>query len=189
MNILNIDMLNLSYLPAGRTIKHHGGNKMLIKSSITLGMGLLLALMMLLTTGCPQLDQGTPPDPIDYANAVITLERTPCYGPCPVYDVTIYGDGTVVYEGYSNVAVTGTQTTQISPNDVKNLVDEFFAIDFFSLEDEYTANITDLPETYTSITVNGETKRIRDYSGAPWELMNLEHTIDLVAGTAQWVVG
>jgi len=30
---------------------------------------------------------------------IITLERTPCYGYCPVYKVTILSDGTVRYFG------------------------------------------------------------------------------------------
>ena len=32
-------------------------------------------------------------------DTVITLERTACFGTCPIYTITIYGDGRVVYDG------------------------------------------------------------------------------------------
>ena len=61
----------------------------------------------------------------EYKEVVITLERTLCYGLCPNYKLTIFGDGKVVYEGKNFVKVTGIQTAQISQNKVKELVDEF----------------------------------------------------------------
>ncbi len=46
---------------------------------------------------------------------VITLERTACFGACPVYTLSIYADGTVVYNGERFVDVEGEQTTQHRP--------------------------------------------------------------------------
>ena len=123
----------------------------------------------------------------DYLNAVITLQRTGCFGTCPIYTVTIYGDGRVVYNGGGYVLVAGMQTSQISEYDVRGLIDEFFRIDYFSLQDEYTAGITDLPWTITSITIDGKTKEIRDYYGSPQTLRDLESRIDQVANTKIWV--
>jgi hypothetical protein len=48
-------------------------------------------------------------------DAVITLERTVCYGTCPSYKVTLTGDGTVVYEGQNFVRVQGRQEKKIHP--------------------------------------------------------------------------
>ena len=38
---------------------------------------------------------------------VITLERTACFGVCPVYKLTIYGDGRVLYDGIRFVRTEG----------------------------------------------------------------------------------
>ena len=123
----------------------------------------------------------------DYSTAIITLERTACFGTCPIYSLTISGDGKVVYTGENYVTVTSTQTGQISPVTFKELVDEFYKINYFSLQDEYTANITDMPTTITSLTINGKTKKIEDYFNAPEELKKLEQKIDEVANSKQWV--
>ncbi|MAS38008.1 MAG: hypothetical protein CL610_28695 [Anaerolineaceae bacterium] len=124
------------------------------------------------------------------ASPVITLERTPCFGSCPVYTVTIYDDGTVVYNGGNFVEVTGEQTTTIEPEVVEQLVAGFEAAGYFEWADEYTEmTVTDLPTITTSVTRDGETKQITRYAGdssAPLALPYLEQWIDLMGRTQQW---
>ena len=106
-------------------------------------------------------------------NAVITIERTVCFGSCPDYALTIYGNGTVNYEGRNFVAVTGKRTAGISPGNVRELVNTFCDIHYFSLRDKYMDQVTDLPTTTTSISVDGRFKKIVDYYGPPEELKQL----------------
>jgi len=121
---------------------------------------------------------------------VVTLERGACFGTCPIYKVTIYTDGTVVYEGERFVETEGTHTTTIEPEVVQQLIEGFEAAGYFDWEDEYTEmNVTDLPTIITSVTRDGETKRITRYTGdsnAPIELPYLESWIDMAAYTSQW---
>ena len=133
----------------------------------------------------PKLIQ--PPKPTGYKDVIITLERTSCYGICPDYKLTMYGDGRVVYEGKRFVKVTGTQTAQISQDKVEEIVNEFYQTDYFSLRDEYTASITDLPTTVTSISIDGKTKKVVDYYGAPEKLNELENKIDEITNSKSWV--
>jgi hypothetical protein len=120
----------------------------------------------------------------------VTLERTACFGACPIYKVTLYTDGTVVYEGERFVTTEGTQTTKIEPAVVQQLVEGFEAAGYFEWDDEYTQmTITDQPSVITSVTRDGETKQITRYAGdssAPMELPYLEAWIDLAAYTGQW---
>ena len=122
--------------------------------------------------------------------AVVTLERQPCFGACPVYSVTIYDDGTVVYNGERFVDVEGEQTTNIGADAVDELVATFEEAGYFEWEDEYTEyTVTDLPYVITSVTRDGETKRINRYTGdssAPVLLPYLEYWVDMVVNTAQW---
>jgi hypothetical protein len=146
-----------------------------------------LAIVMWLSLSCSWAGITRTPRPIDYESAVITLERTACFGTCPVYKLTIYGDGRVVYVGGDFVGVKGTQTAEITRADVKAVVDEFYRIDYFSLQSEYTAPITDLPTTITSISIGGTRKQVTDYHGAPQKLRDLEKRIDEIAGSSKWV--
>ena len=129
--------------------------------------------------------------PIDEeSSAVITLERTPCFGFCPTYTLAIFADGTVRYNGLNHVDVMGEQTGQISPEQVQALIDAFQAINYFDLQDEYTdLYVSDMPYTITSLTLNGQTKQINRYGGdgsAPMALLELENLIDTTVNSEQW---
>ena len=106
------------------------------------------------------------------------MYRSVCFGACPVYSLTIYGNGTVVYEGEMYVNVTGKQTSEISQEKIQEIVDEFYRIDYLSLDDVYDEPISDIPHTITSIRINGKYKSIYNRAGAPKELKELENKID-----------
>lgn len=122
----------------------------------------------------------------------IILRRSACFGFCPDYTVTINGEGQVRYEGRSSVNVVGQRTATIPAEDVARLVARFDEIGFERLQDEYRANITDIPTYTVSITRNGRTKTVVDYggqsAGMPRAVSDLQREIDRVAGTAQWVM-
>lgn len=123
---------------------------------------------------------------------VITLERQPCFGFCPVYTLAIHGDGRVEYNGMDFVEVTGEQTSTIDPAEVQALADAFSEAGYFTWNDAYmTQEVTDMPYVFTSITLSdGTTKRIEHYHGdfsAPEALTELENLIDATANSAQWV--
>ncbi|MBP1730263.1 MAG: hypothetical protein H6Q55_692 [Deltaproteobacteria bacterium] len=122
---------------------------------------------------------------------MISLERTPCFGRCPVYKVSVYGDGTVRYDGKEYVKVKGSQTRVISPQQVQRLLAELQQASYFSFKDDYdTITFTDAPLAITAVTVDGRSKRVRHYLGdatAPKELTILEERIDEVSGSQEWV--
>jgi hypothetical protein len=117
----------------------------------------------------------------------VTLERTACFGTCPVYSVTVTGDGRVSYVGSQNVRVSGTHTWTIDPAAVAALVAEIEKAGFFAMKDDYTGLITDQPTTYTTLTIGARTKRIKDYFGAPKALKEIEERIDEVSGARKYV--
>jgi hypothetical protein len=127
----------------------------------------------------------------------VTLERTPCFGTCPVYTVAIARGGEVTFTGKRYVADTGPATATIPPERVDSLLAELEAAGYFGFADAYVMDspacgmyATDSPTVITSATRNGETKTIRHdrgCSGAPPELSQLEQRIDEVAGTGRWV--
>ena len=135
-------------------------------------LALALAATIAALAGIPiaAASAGTTNEPIE-----ITLERTACFGRCPVNTVTISGDGTVSYAGRQFVSMTGKQQSHVDPSAVRALVKEFEAIDSFALRDEYRSvenpdgtvtEVTDLPTQFVSLRAGGRSKRVEDYFGA-----------------------
>ena len=146
-----------------------------------------LALVAIPITGCTSAKSNAS----NNQDVVITLERTACFGTCPVYSLTIRGDGTVAYEGKEFVDVKGEAETTISQDQVDQLVSEFEKVDYFSLNDSYIERtVTDLPTVITSISIEGKTKEIEHYRGdfsAPEKLTKLEDKIDEIVNSDQWI--
>src|SRR3954469_18218451 len=130
------------------------------------------------------------------ADALIRLQRTSCYGPCPIYTVTIDARGTVTYEGERSVRVLGHRTGHIEPSTVAGLLARAGRIRFFQMRDAYRVienpdgtvfEVSDLPTTFVTVSVNGRTKTVEDYVAAPDSLAEFEREIDTAANTKRWV--
>lgn len=117
----------------------------------------------------------------------IFLERTPCFGTCPVYTVELREDGSVTYTGQRSVRVSGAHTWKIDPAAVRALAREMEKAGFFEMKDEYTALMTDMPTTFTTLTVGGRTKKIKDYVSGPPALREIEARIDTVSGATGYI--
>lgn len=141
---------------------------------------------------CPALAQ----EPDIPSDTLIRLQRTSCYGPCPIYSVTIDARGTVTYDGERLVRVVGRQTAHIDPTAVATLLAKAESIGFFRMRDAYRVienpdgsevMVTDLPTTFVTVTAGGRTKKVEDYIAAPDALASFERDIDAAAGTKRWV--
>lgn len=73
------------------------------------------------------------PDP----RAWIRLHRTACYGPCPVYVVTLYDDGEVVWEGLEFVNRIGPAHSRISGKTVQRLIERFEDMDLDGVPEDH----------------------------------------------------
>lgn len=128
--------------------------------------------------------------------ATITLERTACFGSCPVYRVSVLPSGEVTYEGKAHVRQMGSASGQIPQRQLDALQEEIDRSGYFSFAPRYTSGepacgryATDAPSVITSVTLGGRTHRVEhDYGcgSAPGALVVLEQRIDEVLGSARW---
>jgi hypothetical protein len=147
------------------------------------------------------------------SSPIITLERTTeAFGVAPAYKLSIYADGTVVYKAIPHETAPFYRVKQkvkkrrrakskISQADIQQLISEFERINYFTLKDEYgmTGDFTnptedcpemrtDHPAAYTSLTINGKTKKVLHYLGCigndtAEKLTQLENRIDEIVNT------
>jgi hypothetical protein len=145
---------------------------------------------VILLTGCQALLTKTAP-----SDFLVSFERGPCFGTCPVYVLTVLADGTVSFNGVRFVLAEGTQTATFSPQQVTELYQAVLDADFFDLEDRYEVAATDLPSILTTITMNGQIKTVYHYGLgcgteldlAPPGLCALEALLESIPSANAWV--
>jgi hypothetical protein len=162
----------------------------------------LLSLVALAACSPGTPAPGGQPTPYDAAagpgsgTPVITLERMPCFGTCPVYQVSIARSGAVRFVGKHHVTTQGAASADIPAARVDSLLGILERAGYFEFADAYVMDApacgmyaTDSPTVITSVNLGGRRKTIRhDYGchGAPRELAGLVRLIDDVAGTDRW---
>lgn len=111
---------------------------------------------------------------------VISLERTPCFGTCPVYKVSIHSDGKIQYSGKDFSNPKGEYETYIPLTEVEVLRKAIIEANFVHLADVYdNIYISDLPSVITTLTVDGkQVKSIKNRYNPPPQLVKLEILID-----------
>lgn len=158
---------------------------------------LLFGMIFLVACGDAVLKSSTPtpnPFPTDGSipeDLIIRINRTPCFGTCPVYRMTVKADGNVKFFGRDHTEIKGETEGEISKEKIKELIEEFKKANFFALQDKYTTEdcATDNPSVNTTLFINGQVKKIEHHAGckAPPELSVLENKIDEIVGTQKWI--
>lgn len=118
----------------------------------------------------------------------VTIERTPCFGKCPVYKIYIYNGGYVVYDGKQNVDKIGRFSTQLSTDELKLIEQRAKEIKYLELNDKYDGPVTDLPSVHTSVAMDGYRKSITARYNVPSELKEFQKFIDNLFIEKYWVL-
>jgi Domain of unknown function (DUF6438) len=130
-------------------------------------------------------------DNYDRASEVteISLERTPCFGYCSTYTLTVRADGTVEYRGAANVQRAGLHHGRLPAEHFNYLAALADEIDYFALQPSYYCAVTDSPTVFTRVTRGSETKIVRHYAAertGPARLRAFEEAIDAVYESIEW---
>ena len=117
----------------------------------------------------------------------VFMQRTACYGTCPQYDISIYLDGTIIYNGKLFVDKKGCFKSKLSHDNILYLKSVLSDISFFSLDNEYISQITDIPSVITEVIINNQQHKIIDRLNGPRELKNIYQTLDsIVHSVSYW---
>ncbi|HTU58458.1 MAG TPA: DUF6438 domain-containing protein, partial [Polyangiales bacterium] len=119
----------------------------------------------------------------------IAIERTACYGPCPVYVAVVTAGGKVSYWGDKHVPQNGRRTGTVYDIGFARLARLAHELEIDKLNDSYSVAVTDNQTVYVSLIRNGKKKTIRHYAPAmsgPRRLFAFENEVDRVIERAQW---
>ena len=117
-----------------------------------------------------------------------SIQKTYCFGKCPVYTMKIYNGGYVTFVGKANVNMMGNHMTVIRGEDMIRFIDMANEINYFDLEDNYdNPAVSDLPSTTTSIVMNGKRKTVRRRVNFPSELKRFEELFEDLIKNKEWI--
>ncbi|WP_349810750.1 DUF6438 domain-containing protein [Xanthomonas dyei] len=129
----------------------------------------------------------------------VTMHRSGCYGPCPIYTVTASADGSVSFDGERDVKVKGASRGSITKDDYAYLVRSIKRLQFSTWKDQYRFEKdgcksvwTDNPTVDIVATSKTKKKHVSYYYGCrgfalPSKIDLLSKIIDDVADTQKWV--
>jgi hypothetical protein len=117
---------------------------------------------------------------------LIILEKTACYGSCPVFKLTVFNNGKLLFNGIENTKLKGNYCGLLKKRELNKLREAFQKKDFFAYKDSYLTQFKDLPTTYITYFREGKSKKIKDYDGAPIDLRDLENMVQNLIDIEKW---
>ncbi len=113
---------------------------------------------------------------------VLSMERTPCFGRCPIYQVKLYENGLLIYDAQKFTDTTGCFYRVLSKQQLNQIKNRFAAAGFFSMANTYPEDVktpTDLPSCIVYFSDGKKDKTVTDKRWkTPEALTSLELQID-----------
>ena len=157
-------------------------------------LGVLLAAA---AAGCHRHREPPAAAPGPAASDSIVLERTPCFGACPTYVLTITGSALATFDGTGRLRGRHGVDT-LAAGAVDALFSRIDSAHTWELAEHYTPGhpaqcsryATDMPGAVLTIRRGTRRKQIEHYYGcaeAPAVLRDIESAVDSVAGVDRWI--
>lgn len=119
------------------------------------------------------------PEAID----MVLLQRTGCFGTCPIYKVAVFGNGIVTYEGKANTDYEGKYIGQIDLDEAKKLFTRIHSLDWENYPAEYPIDNQDFPQFFINYKTTEIDKQVKGNTGAADDLILLGLEIDRIIST------
>jgi hypothetical protein len=108
----------------------------------------------------------------------IKMERTACYGTCPIYNFTFTDKQVMDYNGLGFVDVLGEAQAEVSLEDVNAIKKRLQAINWDQLAETYPCNESDLPTVILTLQTKNYKKRVEVGCNPPADLQDFINWLD-----------
>ncbi len=117
----------------------------------------------------------------------ISLQRTACFGQCPIYTVTLVRVGPSLFDGQRWSPRVGQFEGTIDSSAFASLAHFIVAEGFLTFDSAYAEGVTDHSTTITCLQSARASRCISHYGASgPAQLNGIEHAIDSVSETLHW---
>lgn len=104
------------------------------------------------------------------ATVVANIKKTSCYGVCPVFEIKVFSNGLVLYDGKKHTPRLGLHEAYLLKSEIDELIAQADTIHFFQLASAYPLegkSLIDLPSTIIYLKKESLEKEIINNYGAP----------------------
>ncbi len=118
-------------------------------------------------------------EPINLKPVVLaSIQRTACFGQCPMYKISYMDNGQVTYVGKRFVEKIGTYSTLLNEDEILSITDMVEDLNYFELDSLYPTPVSDFPSCITEVQINGKHKRVINRRNPPENLRSFEKFLD-----------
>lgn len=110
---------------------------------------------------------------VDKDTFAVTLERGACFGKCPVFVSTVYGDGRVEFDGRANVNRMGIYETKLDDDQRCELVKAVDESEVLTADFDKALELPDAPRTRLTVRRGSTSRTLEWYVGTPARLKPL----------------
>ncbi|MEE8372025.1 MAG: DUF6438 domain-containing protein [Sphingomonadales bacterium] len=108
------------------------------------------------------------PSPRVVGEDIFTIARGPCLGTCPMFELTLLPDGTVIFDGERYVPKMGVHRAKLPAETFEAVVRELLEIDFYAYREVYAgwakgvcgSAAADLPSVQLSLRLELKEKNV-----------------------------
>tara|TARA_Y100000589_G_C27075999_1_gene597490 strand:+ start:539 stop:1015 length:477 start_codon:yes stop_codon:yes gene_type:complete len=121
------------------------------------------------------------------SNSILKIEKSRCYGECPVYIAILKEKKRIEFYPKENTEIKKASFSKIKNSEFKTLLKLIESISIDSLKNEYDNKLLmDIPSTYLTFFDGKKVKKVKVRARAPEKLRLLIKTFEEVIKTCQW---
>ena len=117
---------------------------------------------------------------------VMGIYKGPCFGRCPVYQLTIYDNQMAILEARANMERKGTYRMRLEQDTYRQLSELYKEADLFNLPDNFPSDVMDAPKTTISVWKDGNKKSVMYDLDKPDILQKIEDQMDELLKSSEW---
>lgn len=116
----------------------------------------------------------------------IVIERSACFGKCPVFQIRLFQNGDVYYKGKKNVSKIGVYQSKLSRTKTRNFFKTLDALQWTSYQENYKNPARDLPHLKIQLFGRVFYKSISQAEAGPKELESIAIQLENLIKGLKW---
>jgi len=105
---------------------------------------------------------------------LLSYSKSPCYGLCPHFDMTVYEGGWTIFEGKRHTATKGIAIMKMEEEQLKTVLQQCNEADVWSADKAYGMRVQDLPTTTLHLYEKERDKAVKWRMRQPERLKKLD---------------